>query len=361
MMKLYTVGPVEMYDEILEIRGKQLPYFRTEEFSAMMLQADAMLHRIIRAPEGAKTIYLTASGTGAMEATVMNCFDETDKVLIVNGGGFGERFVEICKVHNIAYTEVKVSIEDELSKEKLNEYKGEYTGLLVNVHETSIGKLYPIDVISEFCKENNMYLIVDAISSLFADEYDMEKYGVDATIFSSQKALALAPGMSVVVLSKRIVERKVLSANVKNLYFDFKKYLENFERGQTPFTPAVGIFIEYAKMLEMIELQGIDVKIREVKEKADDFRKLATELGFEVPKYRMSNALTPIFFKRGAKTIYNILKDKKACVVTPSGGKLEDKILRIGHMGNLKKSDGRDLLYAMHEAMKEIEMQGGME
>lgn len=355
-MKLFTVGPVEMYEETLDIRARQLPYFRTKEFSDMMLEADDILKRIINAPKGAQSIYLTASGTGAMEAAVINCFCEQDKLLIINGGGFGKRFVEICDIHNIPYDELVIGFEESVTEEMLKQYADcGYTGLLVNVHETSIGKLYPIDVISHFCIENNLYLMVDAISSIFADEYDMEKYHIDATIFSSQKALALAPGMSVVVLSQEIIEEKVKKNKVRSMYFDFKDYLHNFERGQTPFTPAVGIFIEFADMIKSIERMGIAQKVEDTRVKAEAFRMAATEMGFRLPAFQMSNALTTIIFEKNAKKIYSILKEEYGYIVTPCGGENADKLLRIGHIGHLCIEDGIELLKAMKKAQNKCD------
>ncbi|MBE5885004.1 MAG: alanine--glyoxylate aminotransferase family protein [Lachnospiraceae bacterium] len=344
-----------MYEETRVVRGKQLPYFRTPEFSDMMLEADELLKKMISAQQGAKTIYLTASGTGAMEATIMNCFDEKDKILVINGGGFGARFVQICKVHNICCDEIKVGFEENITEEKLRLYaQGGYTGLLVNIHETSIGKIYPIEIISDFCKKNNLYLIVDAISSVFADEYDMQKYNIDATIFSSQKALSLAPGMSVVVLSPRIIEERVNKKIVRSMYFDFKDYIYNFQRGQTPFTPAVGVFIEFYNMIKYIQSIGIENKIEETRVRAMKFREKAQELGFEIPKFEKSNALTPILFEEKGKLVYSILKEKYGYIVTPSGGEFAERILRVGHIGNLNDEDGLQLLNAMRKVVDEL-------
>lgn len=101
-----------------------------------------------------------------------------DKVLIVNGGSFGQRFVKICQIHQIPYTEIKLEIGKKLTQEMLDQYDGkDYTGFLVNIHETSTGVHYDPVMISEFCKKNNMFLLVDAISSFLADEFDMEKLG----------------------------------------------------------------------------------------------------------------------------------------------------------------------------------------
>ncbi|MEG1185971.1 MAG: alanine--glyoxylate aminotransferase family protein, partial [Eubacterium sp.] len=96
-MSLFTVGPVEMYPETLEIRSHQIPYFRTPEFSEMMNKMDEKLKKMVGTSQKSKTIYLTASGTAGMEAVVMNSFNTHDKLLIVNGGTFGQRFVDICQ------------------------------------------------------------------------------------------------------------------------------------------------------------------------------------------------------------------------------------------------------------------------
>lgn len=354
-MKLFTVGPVEMYSETLNIAGKQLPYFRTKDFSDMMHEADSLLHKHIFAPSDAKSIYLTASGTGAMEATIMNCFNENDKLLIVSGGTFGYRFVQICQAHKIPYHEIKLAIDENLTEELLETYDGkQYTGFLVNIHETSIGKLYPIKLITNFCTRNNLYLVVDAISSAFADEFSIEKSSVDATIFSSQKALALSPGISFVILSSRIINERIITNHKKSMYFDFNDYLLNFERGQTPFTPAVGILLEFANMMKYIDSVGMENKISKTHALAVYFRKAASGYGFNIPEYTMSNSLTPLFFEKDAYKIYEDLGHDYGYVVNPSGGDLGDKLLRIGHMGNLTENDMDALLSAMVEIREKL-------
>lgn len=98
-MKVFTVGPVAMYPHTLEVAARPLPYFRTPEFSAMMLDSEQMLRRLLDAPADSYMVFLTASGTAAMEATVLNCLTEEDRVLLIDGGTFGHRFAEICKLH----------------------------------------------------------------------------------------------------------------------------------------------------------------------------------------------------------------------------------------------------------------------
>ena len=137
-----------------------------------MLENEAMMKELTFSDEESRVVFLTASGTGAMEAAVMNSFTSDDKVLIVNGGSFGKRFVQICQIHQIPYTEITVPMEEPLTKEMLEPYDGrDYTGFLINMHETSIGKLYDINMVSEFCKKNNLFLVVDAVKRIFSRAY----------------------------------------------------------------------------------------------------------------------------------------------------------------------------------------------
>ena len=204
----FTVGPVMSDDVVRAIGAEQVPYFRTPEFSAVMLENEKLMKKFAKAGDDARAVFITGSGTAAMEATVMNVFDKTDKVLVVNGGSFGQRFVELCQIHEIPYEEIKLEKGKALKKEQLDMYDGkDFTGFLVNVHETSTGVHYDIEMIGEFCKKNGIFLVVDAISSFLADDFDMNKLGVQVMITGSQKALACPPGVSVIVLSDEAVKR----------------------------------------------------------------------------------------------------------------------------------------------------------
>ena len=187
----FTVGPVMSSEEVLRIGSGQVPYFRTENFSKIMFENEELIKKFAHAEKDAKTVFITGSGTASMEAVIMNVFSKKDKLLIINGGSFGKRFVELCEIYNIPYTEIVLETGKALKQEMIDKYNGKnYTGFLVNMHETSTGVLYNINMISQFCRKNNIFLVVDAISSFLADEFDMSKLGVGVMITSSQKALA---------------------------------------------------------------------------------------------------------------------------------------------------------------------------
>ncbi|MDR1953247.1 MAG: aminotransferase class V-fold PLP-dependent enzyme [Clostridiales Family XIII bacterium] len=344
-MKLFTLGPVEMYPDTLKLAGRPLPYFRTDAFSEVVLESSDLLRRFATAPAGSEVLLLTASGTAAMEAAVVNCFDENDKLLVIDGGTFGHRFAEICAYHHIPFESVVLPFGTALTADMLLPYDDAgFTGLLVNIHETSTGQLYDMDAIADFCKRNDLYLVADAIGSFLADETDMIRHGIDVLIVSSQKGLALAPGLSIVVLSERIFERKVRAIRANCMYFDFNDYAVNAKRGQTPFTPAVGVVIAMRERLAAIDEIGVDVCIRNTARMATAFRERLCRPPIKIPSYKLSNAVTPLIFEAGnAKEMYRALIERHGIYLNPNGGQLADKVLRVGHLGNLTLQDHMEL------------------
>ena len=352
----FTVGPVMSCEEVRTIGAEQVPYFRTPEFSKIMFENENLMKKFAKADENARVVFLTGSGTAAMEAAVINVFDTKDKVLIVNGGSFGQRFVKICQIHQIPYTEIKLEIGKKLTQEMLDQYDGkDYTGFLVNIHETSTGVHYDPVMISEFCKKNTMFLLVDAISSFLADEFDMEKLGVDLMLTGSQKALACPPGISVIVLSEHAVQR-VYEKTPQCLYLDLKEALKNGERGQTPFTPAVGILRQiHARLLEIEKAGGVEAETAKIASLAADFREKIKDMPFEIPSESMSNAVTPLHpLNVSAYKIFETLKDEYHIWVCPNGGDLAEKIFRVGHIGALTTDDNTSLV----EALKDMQNRG---
>ena len=343
----FTVGPVQSNEEVKMIGKENVPYFRTSEFSEVMLENERLMLKFSGAEEGSKAVFITGSGTASMEATVINTLSKEDNVLVVNGGSFGARFVELLNIYEIPYTEIKLDMGQKLTSEHLEKYnqKG-YTAFLINVHETSTGVHYDMDLISEFCKKNNIFLIVDAISSFLADEFDMKKYNVGVMITGSQKALACPPGISIIILSKAAIER-VYALPSSCMYLDLKDALKNQERGQTPFTPAVGILLQINARLKEIEKNGgAETEVQKVKYLAEYFRKNIVGLPFEFVTDSMSNAVTSLHpTSASAYDIFTILKDEYGIWVCPNGGEYKETVFRVGHIGELTTKD-YDLLIA---------------
>lgn len=350
----FTVGPVMCSDAVRAIGSEQVPYFRTAEFSEVMFENEQLMKRFSHAPEGSRAVFITGSGTASMEATIMNVLSPNDKAIVVNGGSFGERFVQLCQLHAIPHHEVKLSFGQPLTQEHLASLTGQgYTAFVVNMHETSTGVLYNMEMISRFCKENGLLLVVDAISAFLADPFDMERLGADVMITGSQKALACPPGISVIVLSPRALER-VAQASVRCMYLDLKAALLDGERGQTPFTPAVGTLLQINQRLHEIEVAGgVESEVRRIHALATDFRQKAQEFPFELFSPSPSNAVTALHPKNvSAYDIFLRLKDEYGIWICPNGGELRDKVFRVGHIGALTPADNTTLIEAMQDLKK---------
>ena len=350
----FTVGPVMSSKEVCSIGALQVPYFRTAEFSEIMLENEKYMLQYTKAPVGSKTVFMTCSSTGSMEAVIMNCFTTKDKVLIINGGTFGQRFVDICEIHEVPYVALELEHGRKLTKEKLYEYDDQdFTGLLVNVDETSTAVLYDTKMLGEFCKKNNLFFVCDCVSSFLADPFDMEECGADVMITGSQKVLACPPGISIIVLAPKGLDR-VESSNVRTMYFDLKNALKNQERGQTPFTPAVGILLQINERLKEIDRNGgADAEVNKVAAQARDFREKIKDLPFELVSESPANGVTSVHpTTADAYEIFLKLKDEYGIWICPNGGEMKNTIFRVGHIGALSHDDNTTLVNAFKDLQK---------
>lgn len=346
----FTVGPVQSSNAVLAIGAEQVPYFRTAEFSETMLENERFIKKFAHASEESKVVFMTCSGSGGMETAIMNCLNKNDKALVVNGGSFGERFVELLTLHNIPFDEIKLEHGKALKPEHLAEHEGKgYTAFLLQKHETSTGVHYDIDLVADFCKRNGCFLIVDTISTFLCDPFDMEATGAGIMITGSQKALACAPGIAVMALApsalKRIEENKCCCQ-----YLDLKLALKNMERGQTPWTPAVGILRQINVRLKEIDaMGGADAEIERCAGLAKYFRDKLVEhhLPFEIVSESLSNAVTPLHpTTQSANEIFLKIKDEYGMWICPNGGSMKDTVFRVGHIGCLTTADYDKLIDA---------------
>lgn len=350
----FTVGPVQSSDAVREIGSHQVPYFRTSEFSDVMFENEALIKKFAKAPEGSRVVFITGSGSASMEASIMNTLSASDKVLVVNGGSFGHRFVELLQLHQVPFEEIALEAGTPLAKSHLEPFEGKgFTAFVVNMHETSTGVLYDMKMIGDFCRRNNLFLLVDCISSFLADPFDMESLGADIMITGSQKALACPPGISVMVLSPRALER-VSKTRCVCQYLDLQIALRNAERGQTPWTPAVGTLLQINARLKEIESNGgAEAEISRTARLAQYFRDRIKDLPFKNFSGSPSNAVTALCpTTASANDIFLKLKDEYGIWICPNGGDLKDKVFRVGHIGCLTEKDFDCLLAAFADLQK---------
>lgn len=351
----FAVGPVMSGEEVLEVSARNAPYFRTAEFSKTMLDCEKNLLILADAQKNSRVVFLTGSGTAGMEAALLNTLSQDDKLLIVKGGSFGARFCEIADALSIPFEQIEIEMGKTLHKEHLDKFENKgFTAFAVNLGETSTGVLYDIDLISDFCDRNNLFLIVDAVSTFLADEISIKKSNIGALITGSQKALATMPGVALVFLSPEGIKR-VENNKVASLYFNFKNYLSDGTRGQTPFTPAVSTLLQIAARVEKIIANGgVESEIKKTADLANYFRSKLADYPFSMFAEVPSNAVTSLKVsgENSAVTIFETLKNEYDIFICPNGGSLKETVFRVGHIGALKIADYDELFSALDDMKK---------
>lgn len=354
MRKLFTPGPVAMEKHILTIGAQQPPYNRTDKFSEFTHEILNGLSYVFQT--SAPVAILTGSGTAAMEAAVLNFLCPSDNVLIINGGTFGQRWCNLCKVHRIPFKEFTLGAGEDIDlerfKQRLNREK--FTAILINAHETSTGQLYSIESISEISQTFGLFTIVDAISTICADQFLMDQWGVDVAILSSQKALALTPGLSFVAMGTRALAR-LKKAKPKTLYLNLQDYLTNQERGQLPYTPAINLLLQLHQRLRDIQATTLPHVILQHKKRATTFRHGIRDYPLQILSTRQSNAMTALLCENSnAIKIVQMLRDLYDIDVTPNGGDLAHRVFRVSHMGAQSNSDITELITGLKAVISRL-------
>jgi len=342
--KLFTPGPVTMEEHILAIGAQQLPYNRTDNFSQITYEILEGLSYIFQT--SASVAILTGSGTAAMEAAVLNFLDTSDNVLIVNGGTFGERWCKLCEVHKVPFTELTLDAGKNVDLEELSKCLSSenFTAMLINAHETSTGQLYDIKSISQIAQSFGLFTILDAISTICADQFLMDEWGIDVAILSSQKALALPPGLSFVAMNIAALAR-LKETKPKTLYLNLQHYLTNQERGQLPYTPGIGLLLQLHRRLLDIKAATLSETILQHKKRADLFRNGIKDCPFQILSARPSNAMTALWCKdSNAIKIAQMLRDIYNVEVASNGGNLQHHVFRVSHMGAQSDADITELI-----------------
>ena len=236
------VFPGNIDPKIAAIGAEPFLYMRTDEFSRINIESERILLDLIHCKNG-KTIIYTGSGTGAMSAVAENYVSTKKKAFVIDGGSFGHRWFHICEYYGIPVVDFKVPFAKDIDYDTLETIveRSAPDVFLCQHHETSSGQLFNLQKISEICHRHSVSLVVDVISSFLAEPLDMDALGIDICITSTQKGLNIPPGLSVIFISKTI---QGYPFGHKGYYWDFNDNLSNFQRGQTPFSPATILFLQ---------------------------------------------------------------------------------------------------------------------
>jgi aspartate aminotransferase-like enzyme len=278
---------------------------------------------------------LSGSGTAGLEGAVTGLVRKGDRVLNLVNGKFSERFHELCQVFATptALTfEWGTAVDPERVAEALD--AEEYRALTLCWNETSTGLTNPIADIAKVVKAHDALLIVDGITAVGGLENHMEAWGIDALVVGSQKCLAAPAGLSAVALSKTAYES--LHSDT-SFYTNLKAHVDALAKQDTPYTPAVPLFLAFREALLLLKEEGLENRIARTTRLAEAARSAADELDLDLyPDRRFaSNTVTAMKYPSGIDdaAFRKALRDTHRTTVAGGQGRLKGKIFRIGHMG----------------------------
>ncbi|MCS7180749.1 MAG: alanine--glyoxylate aminotransferase family protein, partial [bacterium] len=281
--KLFTPGPTSIPEEVLLEMARPIMHHRTEEFLSIAKEVFEGLKYLFQTKND--VLVIGSSGTGAMEASIVNLFSKGEKIIVINGGKFGERFVEIGKAYGLDVVDVKVEWGKSLSKEELEEIieKNKDTkGVFANLCETSTATHFDVKGYGEIVsKYPDIVFVVDAISSLGAIPCYMDEWKIDCLITGSQKAFMLPPGLAFISLSQKAWE-KTKNSDLPKYYFDLKKYKKTLEKFDFPFTIPVSLIVGLRKSIQIIKEYTLEKIWEEHKKRATATREGILSMGLKL-------------------------------------------------------------------------------
>jgi len=354
--RLFTPGPTPLPDEVRLSQVGQIIHHRTKEFSEVLDEVCEGLKYVFQTKN--EVLIFAASGTGAMEAAVVNLLSPGDEVLVVRGGKFGERWAEIGVSFGVRVIPLDIEWGTALRPHLLEDRLAQNSGIkavFTQLVETSTGVVYDIENMAKVVKKTDAILVVDAISGLGAEPFFMDEWGVDVAIGGSQKALMLPPGLSFAALSEKawgLAEE----SSLPKYYWDFGKAKKSLAKHQTPYTPAVSLICALREALRLIRKEGWQAVLRRHARLAEATRRAALALGLEVFSQIRSNALTVIKVPSGVdgERLRKIMRDKYGVQVAGGQEKLAGKIIRIAHLGWMDSFDLIAAISALEMALLEL-------
>ncbi|RMA93025.1 pyridoxal-phosphate-dependent aminotransferase family protein [Hydrogenothermus marinus] len=355
--RLFTPGPVPLPPQVIKALGQQIIHHRTPEFTNAFLQVREKLQKLLKTKRD--VLMFASSGTGAMEASIVNFFSEEDTVLVINAGKFGQRWREIAKRYNLKVIDYEIPWGKTYDKEKLIEILGKYPqikGILVQQSETSTTTYHDVKFLAEKANEmlEDCLIVVDGITSVGVYEVYPEEVGIDILVTGSQKALMLPPGLSILYYSEK-AEKRLDTSNLPKYYFDVKAESKKQAKGQTAYTPAINLILALNESLNLILDEGLEnlAKRHEVMAKAT--REAVQELGLKLLSESPANSATGVYAPEGINAD-DLRKQLLKIGFRVAGGQdhLKGKIFRIAHMGYFDFMDMIQVIAGLEIALQKI-------
>ncbi|MEE0777247.1 MAG: alanine--glyoxylate aminotransferase family protein [Bacillota bacterium] len=354
-------GPTNVPNNVLRAMSAPMVNHRGPAFKEILETITRKVKTVFQTK--GEVFTLTSSGTGGLEAAVVNFVNPGEKVIVASIGNFGERFKKIAEQYDADVEFIDFGwgnaidpkvIEERLAKDVNHEIKA----ILCQHNETSTAIVNPIQAVSEARKGHPALLIVDTVSGLGAAEFDMDGWGIDVAIAGSQKAFMAPPGLAFIAANERAMEKAAVCTNHK-FYFNLMEARRWLEKGQTPFTPAISVFYAVEEALNYFDKVGIDAVVKNHYRHRDLVRTGLRAMGLELlveDDAIASPAVTAVKCPEGIDptALRKLLLDKYNIIIAGGQGKFAGTTFRVGHLGAVQDMDLIAALSGLEVALKSL-------
>lgn len=358
-MNLRIPGPTPVPQEVAQAGAADMIDHRGPEFAALM-------ERVTR---GVKEVFgtkndlaiLTASGSGAMEAAVVNHLSPGEEVIVITIGEFGKRFLELTNVYGAKPIEIAIEAGEPVDPNQIEDVINKNPNartVLVTHNETSTGVTNPLKDIAAAVKGKGRFLIVDAISSLSSIPVEVDNWNLDVVLSGSQKGWMVAPGLAFVSMSEEAKEIQA-KCTTPRFYLDLKRHVDSAARGQTPWTPAVSLFFQMDEALKLLQSETMPNVYARHHRHGERVRSGMQALGLELfarEGFR-SDTVTAVLCPDGidVANLRKVARQEFGLVLAGGQGPLASKLFRFGHLGYCTDEDVEAGLKAVEQTLQKLE------
>jgi aspartate aminotransferase-like enzyme len=350
---LLTPGPTPLPPQVREALGRPIIHHRTSAYRALFKRTLQGMQTVMQTAN--PVLCFTSSGTGAMEAAVVNLLSPGEKAIVVLGGKFAERWQSLCKAYGITAVPVNVAYGDAVDPQQVADALKAHPdakAVFTTLCETSTGVVYDIQAISQITRKSGAVLVVDAISGLLADDIKTDEWGVDVVVTGSQKGLMLPPGLAFMSLSSR-ASAMVDQAKTPRFYTDLRLYKKSLADDDTPFTSAVSLVVALDEALKIVLQMGLPQMIQRCAQMAEASRAGMKAMGLSLFAKRPSNGVTSVNVPAGVdgKKLTSVMYERSKVMAAGGQGDMAGKIFRFAHMGYISPEDVLAGLAAVEDAL----------
>jgi len=334
--RLFTPGPTQIPERVRSAMSMPMMHHRGAEFKKIFSDVIEDLHYFFQTE--ADVIVLTSSGTGAMEACVVNLLSANEKVLTVSGGKFGERWGELCTAYGANTNILEVPWGHAVDPSDIKAFldaNPDTRAVFVTHSETSTGVANDVQEIASVVRNSSEALVVvDSITSTGVLPFKMDEWGIDVAVTGSQKGLMAPPGLAVVALSERAWQR-VETSTLPRYYFDLRREKAGLTKTATAWTPGITLFMGLREALRMIREKGLDNMWANYAKLARATRQGVQAVGLELFAASPSDSLTAVKIPDSLDGLKFVKHLREQYGITVAGGQaqLKGRIFRVAHMG----------------------------